>query len=173
MKTVVVSPFSNSPIRDWPLSHYRRLVGLLIQDEDVRVLVVGSASQWVSANEVVRGYPADRVVNSCGYIGWSDMLDQLGEADCVIANNSGLAHAAAAMGRRTLCVFGGSHSPYEWLPRGPAVTAVTKRVECSPCGLDHEGACPFGVRCLQEIEPAQIHAECLRILQRATSMNAP
>ena len=39
MKTVVISPFSNSPIRDWPLSHYKRLVGLLIQDEDVRVLV--------------------------------------------------------------------------------------------------------------------------------------
>ena len=166
MKTVVIAPFSNSLIRDWPLVRYRALVALLIQDPDVRVLVVGAASQWVGANEVVRAFPTERVVNSCGYTAWSDVLDQIGRADCVIANNSGLAHIAAGMGRRTLCVFGASHSPYEWMPRGSAVTIVTKRVECSPCGLDSEGACPFGVRCLAEIEPEQVHAECREMLQR-------
>ncbi len=169
MKSVVIAPFSNSAIRDWPLARYRELVQLLVQDEDVDVMLVGTASQWVAANEVVRDLPVARVTNTCGYIAWSQVLERIGRADCVIANNSGLAHIAAGMGRETLCVFGASHSPYEWMPRGPAVRIVTKRVECSPCGLDSEGACPYGVRCLAEIDALQVHAQCRVILQHAGS----
>jgi heptosyltransferase-2 len=164
MKTVVVAPFSNSRTRDWPAHHYNRLIGLLIQDSNIRVLVIGSSSQWVGANEVVRDYPADRVVNSCGWMAWSEVLEQIAAADCVIANNSGVAHIAGSMGRTTLCVFGGSHSPYEWMARGPAVTVITRKVECSPCGLDVDAACPYGVRCLVEIPPERVYRECRELL---------
>jgi len=164
VKTVVVAPFSNSPIRDWPLQNYGELVDLLLSDRDCRVLITGSGSQWAAANELVRGRPAVRVVNSCGYLTWAEVLDQVNKADCVVANNSGVAHVAAALGRPTICVFGASHSPYEWMPRGPAVILVTKWVVCGGCGFDVGGSCPYGVRCLTEISPEEIYRHCRGVL---------
>ena len=159
MKTIVLAPFSNSAVRDWPAPRYGQLVDLILQDPDARVVLVGSASQWLAANEIIRRHPAERAVNTCGYIAWAQVLAQLRAADCVVANNSGLAHISATLGCRTLCVFGASHSPYEWMPRGPAVTVMTKRVECAPCGLDHDAGCPYGVRCLWEVGAEQVYVE--------------
>ncbi len=56
-------------------------------------------------------------------------------APYVIANNSGVAHLAAARGLWTLCIFSASHAYTEWMPRGPFVVTVTMALPCSPCAL--------------------------------------
>jgi ADP-heptose:LPS heptosyltransferase len=172
MNHIIVAPFSNSVIRDWPPSHVAELIGLLLEESaiDGCIRVVGAPGQRLRACEIVRCHPADRVVNECGRMSWPDVLSALRNAACVVGNNSGIAHASGAFGTPTVCVFGGSHQRLEWRPRGQHVVVVSRAIGCSPCHLDHGHLSPFGKACLREITPAVVRDAMLAIMKRAGTM---
>ena len=93
-------------------------------------------------------------------------------ADLVIANNSGVAHLAAACARPTLAIYSGSHQPQEWGPRGDHVRAVTMAIPCSPCGYDRLELCPHDHRCMKLIEPETILRHATEMLP-ARVINGP
>ena len=167
--TIVVSPFSNSLIRDWPAAHYSKLIQLLLPalDEKERVLIVGAPDQRDRAAEILRTLPADRVLNTCGTFAWDEVLTRLKSATFVIGNNSGIAHLAAMYGVPTICLFGGSHQRSEWRPLGPNVFVITRAIGCSPCHLDHNMSCRYDKACLREIMPEEVAAIIRRILNGA------
>ena len=158
MNPVIVAPFSNSDIRDWPVRHFADLVGLLIERDIAQgqIRVIGTRSQAPRAREIVRRFPATRVVNDCGRTTWADVVEMLKTAACVIGNNSGVAHLSGALGTPTVCIFGGSHQREEWRPLGPKVVIVTRQIGCSPCQLDHGQTSPFNKACLRLIKPADV-----------------
>lgn len=159
MNTIVIAPFSNSAIRDWPSDHFAELVGVLLdrwEDRNGLIAIVGTSSQRPRANAIVRPYPADRVFNHCGRMSWPDVVVQLRAASCVIGNNSGIAHLAGSFGVPTVCIFGGSHQRMEWRPLGANVTLMSRTIGCSPCHLDHGRNCPYGLACLREISPDDV-----------------
>lgn len=148
---VVISPFANERVREWPLAQYRRLIERVLAAGEGPVLVVGTRPQRVRANEVVRGFPHPEVVNSCGRLSWQELVGVIDRARYVVANNSGGAHLAAERGRWTLCLFSGSHSFVEWMPRGPRVVVLNRITDCAPCALGG-GRCPHGVACMTDLD---------------------
>ena len=171
MTEIVIAPFSHSPIRDWPAAHFGRLIGLLLDRREAvdRVRVIGTVNQRLHANEIVRAYPADRVVNECGRLAWEAVFPVLRDAACVIGNNSGIAHVAGHLGAPTVCVFGGSHQRTEWRPRGRHVVVLSRAIGCSPCQLDHNHVSPYGKACLREIAPEEVERAAATIMRRAAA----
>ena len=170
---IVIAPFSNSDIRDWPLEHFRDLIGLLLaESSDRRVTVIGTASQRLRANEVVRPWPAGRVINACGRLSWPAVLDLIKASACVISNNSGIGHLSGYLGLPTVCIFGGSHQRHEWRPLGDRVALVSRAIGCSPCQLDHVSGSPYGKACLRQIAPAEVAGAASAIMQRAADSGA-
>lgn len=167
-REILISPFSNSAIRDWPVGHFAALVGLLLErlEEEVRVTIVGTLGQRLRANEIVRPYPAPRVANSCGRISWAEVIERLRRSACVIGNNSGVAHLGAALGVPTVCVFGGSHQRLEWRPQGANVVLVSRAIGCSPCQLDHGADSPYDKACLRLIEPETVAGAAMLAMSR-------
>ncbi|HST74223.1 MAG TPA: glycosyltransferase family 9 protein [Acetobacteraceae bacterium] len=153
---IVIAPLSNDTLRDWPLTHFERLARLCVDRLDARIDCVGIRAQRVAVNQIVRNFPPDRVRNLCGTMAWADTAGLLRSASCVVANNSGIAHLAAGLGVPTVCVFGASHNPYEWMARGPLVTTVHRRTGCAPCAFGSLAECPFDKRCLREIAPETV-----------------
>ena len=159
MSAIVIAPFSNSAIRDWPAEHFAALTGLLLERWDSRdglIRIIGTPNQRQRANAVVRAYPADRVLNDCGRLPWPMVLEEVRDAACVIGNNSGIAHLAGSLGVPTVCIFGGSHQRVEWRPLGLTVTLLSRTIGCSPCHLDHGRNCGYGLACLREIAPNEV-----------------
>ena len=154
--SIVMSPLSNDTLRDWPLAHFRELAALCGERLDAEVSFVGSRPQRIAVNGIVRSLPADRFHNLCGRMSWAETGALVGRADCVVSNNSGIAHLAGSLGVPTVCVFGASHNPFEWMARGPRVTTLMKRTACSPCSIARDADCPFERRCLREIPPALV-----------------
>lgn len=164
MTDIIVAPFSNSAIRDWPATHFDRLIGLLLAEGLSNIRVIGTASQRLGACEIVRRHPAPHVVNECGRLAWDEVLALLGEAACVIGNNSGIAHVAGGAGTPTVCIFGGSHERREWRPRGSRVIVLSRAIGCSPCQLDHGSISPYGKACLSQIAPETVRDAVLKVM---------
>ena len=118
--------------------------------------LIGTNSQRLRANEIVRGFDASRVINDCGRLSWRRLLGLIHSADCVVGNNSGIAHLSARLGVATVCVFGGSHQQLEWHPSGPRTTILSRVIACSPCHFDHNDGCPYDKACLWGIMPGEV-----------------
>ena len=168
MSGIIVAPFSNSDIRDWPPEHYAALIGALVlrADPKLPVRVVGTRNQFTRACDIVRAFDPQRVANECGRLSWNELVVELRDADCVIGNNSGVAHLAGSFGVPTICVFGGSHQRTEWRPLGRTIITLSRVIACSPCGLDHGESCPFDKACLRQIEPAIVADAVLSAMHR-------
>ena len=163
-KVAIVAPFANERVREWPIAHYREAVSRLIETH--RVVVVGTRAQRLRANQLVRGFSSKDVVNMCGRMDWTDVVEAIDAADIVLANNSGVAQLAAARGTWTLCVFAGSHPYQQWRPVGSRAVTVSVRTTCSPCSIG-AGRCPNDLACMSSLDPGF----ALEALQRA--MTAP
>ncbi len=90
-------------------------------------------------------------------------------ADLVICNNSGIAHAVAAQGGRTLAIYSASHQPQEWGPRGTRTRALMAAVPCSPCGLDRLQDCPHDHLCMKLITPEFVLTQAIPMLEEAVA----
>jgi len=128
-------------------------------------VLVGSRDQLTLLSHICHQHAGEgRLINLGGQIDWGELAGVMRRADLVIANNSGVAHLAAACGRPTLAIYSGSHQPQEWGPRGESVRAVTAVVPCSPCGYERLELCPHDHRCMKLIEPEIIFRDALAML---------
>ena len=166
MSHIVVAPFSNSDIRDWPAAHFRALIARLVADWHGLIHVVGAPNQAPRAHEIVRPFPSSRVINQCGRGSWDETNALIRGAACVIGNNSGIAHLAAFEGVPTICVFGGAHQRLEWRPIGENVVTLSRAIVCSPCHLHHAAHCPFGMACLEQIAPDLVFETAMKLIHQ-------
>jgi ADP-heptose:LPS heptosyltransferase len=166
MSHIVVAPFSNSDIRDWPAGHFQALIARLVAEREEVIRVVGSPGQAIRVREIVRPFDASRVICDCGRASWSATLGLIRTAACVVGNNSGIAHLAAFEGVPTMCVFSGSHQRLEWRPIGAQVITLSRAIACSPCHFHHAADCPYGLACLDQITPDIVFEAVTRLIDR-------
>ena len=169
-KQIVVSPIGNSELRDWGTANYARLVSLLLDRMDCRIVLVGSGAQHCQLERILEENGQDpRITNIAGASDWFGTAEIVRGADLVIANNSGVAHLAAACGTPTLAIYSGSHQPQEWGPRGDDVRTVMALVPCSPCGYDKLEECPNDHLCMKQIAPETVADEAIAMLSGASN----
>jgi ADP-heptose:LPS heptosyltransferase len=167
--TIMIAPFSNSSLRDWPIRSFERLIALLLQQTDARIVLLGAPSQAEQLGKIASDCDdPDRVLNLGGRTDWADMPAVLGTASLVICNNSGIAHLAASQGAPTLAIYSASHPPTEWGPRGPRVETLMAEVACSPCGYDRLEDCPHDHLCMTLITPEVVLARVKAMIEPAS-----
>ncbi|UCI21946.1 glycosyltransferase family 9 protein [Mesorhizobium sp. B2-1-8] len=156
---VVVAPFSNSNLRDWPIEYFGQLVAALAERSEV--VVIGRSESQAALENVVK------IANDLGAALVSTAVDLpelefnqlIKSASLVVSNNSGTGHVAAQLGRPTVGIFTASHLPEIWGFQGPLVSMLMSSIECRGCGLDQVRRCPIGVRCKFDIKPDRVFAE--------------
>jgi ADP-heptose:LPS heptosyltransferase len=164
VKQIVISPLSNSQVRDWGITNYSRIIALLLERIECCVILVGSKAQKDFLERIVDENGSDRRIINLAGIDWSETTAIVRAANLVIANNSGVAHLAAASGRPTLAIYSGSHQPQEWGPRGNNVRVVMAMVPCSPCGHDRIDQCSNDHQCMKQIAPETIADQAVALL---------
>jgi ADP-heptose:LPS heptosyltransferase len=169
-KQVIISPVSNSELRDWGMANYARLIALLLARTECWIILVGSGAQHRQLEQLLEENGRDpRITNLAGAADWFRTAEIVRAADLVIANNSGVAHLAAACGTPTLAIYSGSHQPQEWGPRGDRVRAIMALVPCSPCGYDKLEECPNDHLCMKQIAPETIADQAIAMLSGSNS----
>lgn len=145
---VVVPGATFGPTKSWPREKYRALVTMMAKD--VPVVLVGSATEremcdWISHD----------IAGACNIAGETDLGTLFGvleSALAIVANDSGVPHAAASIGVPVVVIFG-STSPTWTRPLGDHVDVVCEPVHCSPC---FRRECPTQLECYAAISPEMV-----------------
>ncbi|MGA8054775.1 MAG: lipopolysaccharide heptosyltransferase II [Burkholderiales bacterium] len=146
------------PAKRWPAAHFAALARELTT-RGWSVWLFGSPKDREIGDEIVQradGAPK----NLCGAMDLASAIDVMSLARVAIANDSGLMHVAAGLGRPLVALYGSS-SPDHTPPLAPARIAKIA-IACSPC---FKRECPLGhFRCMNDLAPARVMAEVDRAL---------
>ena len=141
------------PAKRWPALHFAALARLVATPQSP-VWLVGSAKDATVGEEICAA-AGGAALNLCGRSTLEQAIDLIASARCVVSNDSGLMHVAAALERPLVALYGSS-SPAYTPPLSPTAKIVSRNLPCSPC---FERECPLGhFDCMNGIDPQQVAA---------------
>jgi heptosyltransferase II len=134
------------PAKRWPAEHFIALARRLLE-EGYAVWLLGSPNDQAAALPIAAAIPGVRDLTGRTDLGTA--IDLLSLASVVVSNDSGLMHAAAAVGRPLVALFGSS-SPDYTPPLSPLAQVAKIDIACSPC---FQRECPLGhFKCMRELD---------------------
>lgn len=160
---VAICPGSiNSRAKRWPAEAYAALADKLI-DTSRQVLLIGSKAEMDVSREVT-----NRMRNRPVVLTGQTTLDQiaavLSQVDLIVTNDTGPAHIGAALGRRTIVIFGPTN-PLTTRPFSPFAEILRHPPECAPCMLRD---CPIDHRCMTAITVDEVFERAQTLLKRTS-----
>jgi ADP-heptose:LPS heptosyltransferase len=158
---LILAPGSGSRGKNWPAANYLQVTHWWREQFGGKVVVVIGPAEAEQ-----RGL--EQLSSSCivaSSLDLSVLAALLAHCHVYVGNDSGVSHLAAAVGARTVAIFGPSDER-QWAPRGPAVTIVRHQIACSPCGETAPETCQHRA-CLTELSPAQVIREMRKLLEFA------
>jgi heptosyltransferase II len=139
------------PAKRWPTEHFVSLAGMLLE-AGYAVWLLGSANDQPAAVPIASAVSGARDLTGRTDLGTA--IDLLSLASVVVSNDSGLMHAAAAVGRPLVALFGSS-SPVYTPPLSPVARIAKIEIECSPC---FQRECPLGhFKCMRDLSPDVVY----------------
>jgi len=154
--TVVLCPGAEyGPAKRWPPTHFADLAARFLA-QGHQVWIVGSPNDKLAASSVIQaaGETGRSIRDLTGRTDLGTAIDLLSLASVVVSNDSGLMHAAAAVGVPLVALFGSSSPVYT--PPLSAVAQVAKiDIACSPC---FKRECPLGhFKCMRELKADAVY----------------
>ncbi|MFO1310549.1 MAG: lipopolysaccharide heptosyltransferase II [Burkholderiales bacterium] len=143
------------PAKRWPPNQFAELAAMFLQD-GLQVWIVGSPNDRMAADAVLNslGENLHKVRDLTGRTDLGTAIDMLSSASLVVSNDSGLMHAAAAVGVPLVALFGSS-SPTYTPPLSPSAQIAKIDIPCSPC---FKRECPLGhFKCMRELKPPIVY----------------
>ncbi len=136
------------PAKRWLPDGFVALAKRIQKEYGFTVVIAGSKAEETLCSYISKQLASCRVVNVCGRIDIREMMGLQAGSELVVANDSGPMHTAAALGVKTVAIFGPTN-PYKTSPKNQNCKIVYKKVECSPCNVRH---CPTDHKCMKTID---------------------
>jgi heptosyltransferase-2 len=143
------------PAKRWPPAYFADLARSFLA-EGRSVWLIGSPNDRAAADAVMAelGSRGEAICDLCGRTDLGTAIDLMSLASVVVSNDSGLMHAAAALGVPLVALFGSS-SPAYTPPLSPAATIAKIDIVCSPC---FKRECPLGhFKCMRDLTPSAVY----------------
>ena len=153
------------PTKRWPHESFAKVASRLIQEGWDGVILIGGEGERAEAESVAKAAGA-RAANFAGEIPLRLLPALLREAGCLVTNDSGPMHVAAAVGTPVVALFGPT-SEVRTGPYGMRHHVCSVTLPCRPC---FSRTCQHTVHleCLTRITPAEV----VRQVDRVTSGSA-
>ena len=137
----------------WSSKHFNNIAQRWINEKDGIVAVLGTAVESEIAQKVVGDLPKDSCLNLAGKTDFDELVQLLKSAEICIANDSGIMHLSAALGKKGVAVFGPT-DPSATRPVSVYWEVVFSKEKCAPC---FKRECPKGrATCMEKISPQEV-----------------
>lgn len=155
---VALVPGAAWPLKQWPLSYWLDLIGRFPQQKFV---ILGGKGDDICF-EIAKNSNNNQVQVLAGQLSYSQSIEHVGQAKAVVANDTGLVHAADLYNVPTIALIGPSAFGY---PSSPNSHVAEVQLWCKPCSKDGRGKCKnsFHMKCMVDIRPEDV-ARQLKVL---------
>jgi len=123
----------------WPKRNFYDLTTHFLKKQHIRIVCIGNDSY--ASQDLPKG-----IINLVNKTSIRELMALLATCNCLITNDSGPMHIAAAFKTPLVALFG-STNPFRTGPFNH-VTVLYKHVDCSPC---YKRICPKDFRCMHQI----------------------
>ena len=133
-----------SSLRKWPLESFALLGQRFLCETPYSIVLVGTPSERLLAQRFVSrlgGIDTNRVIDETGKTDLMDLISVLSNAMCVVSNETGTLHLAAAVGTPSICIAGGGDFghlvPYPEVLDAcekPLPITIYEQMSCFGCG---------------------------------------
>jgi heptosyltransferase-2 len=155
--------------KQWPIERYREVIGRVVADNpDSQIVLFGSALEEGMIREMAKGLKG-RILLAAGKTSVKQAAALIEQCDLLVCNDSGLMHAAVAVGTPVAAIYG----PTDFrrtAPLGNRNTVIRHELPCSPCfkleGDDQVHACTHH-DCLMTITADEVLNAITRICNAA------
>jgi heptosyltransferase-2 len=149
-KTIAIAAGStNSRAKRWQTESFAELSDRILSELNANVVLIGSPDELNISLEVFEKSKIKPIVLT-GKTTLAEATAILSLCDLLVSNDTGPAHISAALGTKTLVIFGPTN-PKTTQPWNSEI--VYKNVECSPCMLRD---CPIDHRCMTRISADEV-----------------
>ena len=139
----------------WPAESFRKVAERWINEKDGIVATLGTAKEAEIAVETLKGLPQDKVFNLAGKTDFPELIHTLKAAAICVANDSGIMHLSAAMGKKGLAIFGPT-DPSSTSPVSVYWQYLFAKEPCAPC---FKRECPKNnAACMSKVSVAEAWA---------------
>ena len=136
---IALHPGSPIQIKRWMPERYAELADWLIARKRAQILFVGVKDEIPIITEI-QGLMQSASINIAGKTTLTQLASILPQCNVFIGNDSGPMHLAAAVGTRTIGLYGPG-DPTRFGPVGAMCQTIRRRTDCPPCP---ETTCRFG-----------------------------
>jgi len=150
---------ANSPAKRWEISSFAKLGDKLKNDLNVEVVLDGAKNEVDISQKVAAQMQTNPIVLT-GKTDLAKGMAILSVADLLVSNDTGAAHISAALGTKTLVIFGPTN-PLTTQPLGSEL--IRQDVSCSPCSFR---VCPIDHRCMTRISADEVFRKAVQLLQK-------
>jgi len=148
---VALVPGAAWPLKIWPSHNWVELIRKFPQQN---FLILGGKSDEICF-EIEQKTRELKVKNMAGKTSLVESIECLAKAKAVVANDTGLLHAADLLNVPTIALIGPSAFGY---PASPSSQVMETDLWCKPCSKDGRGRCKNQIymKCMRDINPESV-----------------
>lgn len=124
---ILISPSAGKPANQWPAERFGELAAKFSLPS---VVIAGGSDAHIA--ETVVSHAKGKAVSIAGKTSLKNLIPVVKGAICLITNDTGPMHLAAALNIPVFAIFGPAN-PVRTGPYGMGHTIIQKRLDCSPC----------------------------------------
>lgn len=132
---VVLNPGGNWDLKRWPIENYKKLLTMILDEENVKVLLTGSSKDQ-ELNQNIASH-SERVFNVAGKTSIKQLIALLQRADVMISGDSGPSHIANSVGTPVIALFGPTRPEITGQRGNGPVTTLQYNVGCNLSACYH------------------------------------
>ncbi|HEX2896673.1 MAG TPA: HAD-IIIA family hydrolase, partial [candidate division Zixibacteria bacterium] len=167
---IVIAPEASFPNKEWPIERFISSAVELHQKFDAKIIWAATSKQKTGPHlpeKIESDYlthlidcPIDR------------LADIIRNSNLCLANDSGIAHLASAVGTPVIAVFGPTHPALGFSPRGLLDKVIEVDEYCRPCSLHGDKPCFREQRfCFTRITAETVVAEASQIIEKGKTQS--
>ena len=150
---------SDAGTRHWPALKFAQLADLLIQECQVKIVILGDKTERALADRV-KDAMKNESIDLVGLVELEDLSALLRNLKLLVSNDGGPLHMAVASGIKTVSVFGPVDDlVYGAYPPGADHFIVKSSLDCRPCYKNFRlHVCDKDRECLKSISVEEVFA---------------
>jgi len=151
--------------KKWGKENFKDLIGLL--NNNFGIILVGSELELDDTKEIVDEFK-DEILNFVNKTNLTELKSVISLANLYIGNDSGPTHIAAALGVRTVTIFGSTDIKHSvsLMHTNSVHTNIkpSSSIECHPC---YRKECPTEHECMKDISVEAVYKETINTLEHS------